>query len=170
MDLLDFTGGDLYYDTPPSPRTAELLRQAAECYPEAVAEGLLLEADALEPEHLEVLVALYRYYFYRHELERALAVAERALRVSGRELGLPADWRGITAFGQDGGRSMVQTRFYLMALKGAGYLELRLGRPLQALDRLRLVERLDGSQRLGVGALIQLAEQAAAAQDDSMTP
>ena len=45
------------------------------------------------PEHLTVLVSLYRYYFYQHRLEDVLVVADHAKRISARHLGIPNDWR-----------------------------------------------------------------------------
>jgi len=162
LDLLDFSGGALYYDRPPAPRTAALLRQAADGYGEAAAEAPLREAAALQPDHLEVLVALYRYHYYHHDYAAALGVAERALGVAGRTLGLPADWRGLDQLPAASAAAMPLTRFYLLALKGAGYLELRLGRLDQALERLYTVARLDREDRLGAAALIRIAEQALA--------
>jgi len=46
----------------------------------------------IAPQHLTVLVALYRYYFYQHRLEDALLVAESTLAVVGRRLEFPEVW------------------------------------------------------------------------------
>jgi hypothetical protein len=53
--------------------------------------------------------------------------------------------------------SMTQTRFLLLAIKGAGYLCLRLGDAAGALERLEKVAALDTSDRLGLAELIALA-------------
>jgi hypothetical protein len=159
MDLLDFQGEDMYFDQPVAPDTDLLLRQAAASYGEDAAEHALLRAYFLEPEHLTVLVALYRYFYYRHRYAESLLVAERAIVVTAHRLGIQSDWRRMDA--EDLGRavltSMTQTRFLLLAIKGAGYLCLRLGDAAGALERLEKVAALDTSDRLGLAELIALA-------------
>ena len=105
-----------------------LIAQAASEYGEAGAELSLLRALLLAPENLSVLVGLYRYYFYQHRLEDALVVAERAMQLSGRELGLPTDWRLLdeTRLGSAATNSFGLLRFYLLALKAASVVLLGL--------------------------------------------
>jgi len=159
MDLLDFEAEALYFDEPIRGEAHSCVEQAAESYGQAAAEGLLLRAYFLEPEHPIVLVALYRYFYYQHRLEDALLVAERVLKVFAGRLGLPENWRDLTELQLGGGVmvSMTLLRFYMLALKGAGYLELRLGRHESALMRLRKVAALDSNDRLGAQALIDVA-------------
>jgi hypothetical protein len=171
MDLLDFQGEDMYFDQPLGADTDRLLREAAATYGEEAAEHSLLRAYFLEPEHLTVLVALYRYFYYRHRYAESLVVAERAIALAGRHLGVGSDWRNID--GQTLGSavltSMTLTRFLLLAIKGAAYLKLRLGDAAGALERLEKIAPLDTSNRLGLTELINLArarlaeEQAVAA-------
>jgi hypothetical protein len=61
-------------------------------------------------------------------------------------------------------QSMTLTRFYLMVLKGAGYLRLRTGDVGGGLERLLKVAELDSSDRLGVAALIEVARDALASE------
>lgn len=159
MDLLDFDAQLLYFDEALDAETAELLQAAARAYGDVAAERLLLQAYFLEPEHLTVLVALYRYFYYQHRYRDALRVAERAINIVGRRLGLCREWRELTlpALGPAVMHSMTLTRFYLMVLKGAGYLELRLGEIGNGLARLEKVMELDSDDRLGVRSLVQLA-------------
>ena len=65
MDLLDFTGEDMYFDHPPPAEVDELIAAAAEQYGTDAAEHSLMRAYFLAPEHLSVLVALYRFFYYR---------------------------------------------------------------------------------------------------------
>ncbi len=162
MDLLDFTGEDLYYDEPSEPKVLELLQDAAEHYGDDEAERALYRAYFLAPEDLSVLVGLYRYFFYRHQLEDAMRVAERVLSVVGRRLQLDCDWPDLdlNRLGAAIEVSITLTRFYLSALKGAGYLKLRLGDPQGALDRLRKVQELDTADRIGAVPLLRIAEEA----------
>ena len=162
MDLLEFQAEQLYFDDPVDPAASALIDQAAEHYGESKAEALLLQAYFLEPEHPLVLVALYRYFYYQHRLPDALRVAERTLRITARSLGLPEDWQALDKVAFDNGVlvSMTRLRFYMLALKGAGYLELRMGEYDSAMRRLRKVVELDERDRLGAQALIDVAAAA----------
>jgi hypothetical protein len=162
MDLLDFEAGQLYFDEPIDPVASQAIDSAAEHYGEAQSEQQLLRAYFLEPEHPLVLVALYRFFYYQHRLPDALRVAERVLRLTARRLGLPEDWRLLDEARLASGmcESTTLLRFYLLALKGAGYLELRLGENALALARLQKVAAFDDNDRLGARALIDVAREA----------
>ena len=164
MDLLDFTGEDMYFDRPLPAGVARLLDEAAERYGEEIAECRLLRAYLLAPEHLAVLVALYRYFYYQQRYEDALLVAERAVRVAARELGLEPNWQGFDAavIRRSTEQSMSLTRFLLLALKGAGYLQMRLGDSPGAMQRFELIASCDSRDRLGVRDLLTWAKRAVA--------
>jgi tetratricopeptide (TPR) repeat protein len=159
MDLLDFDGEQMYFDQPLNPDVDELIKTAAELYGEPEAERNLLRAYFLEPGHLAVLVALYRYFYYRHCYADALVVAGRAIELAGAELGLSADWRVLSRddFQAAAGVSMTMTRFLLLTLKGAGYLKLRLGDARGALELFEKVAEMDTSDRLDMSELLALA-------------
>lgn len=161
MDLQDFEAEDLYFNATIDPEIAELLDEAAGLYPDAETENLLLRAYFLDSEDLNVLVAMYRYYYYQHRLRDALNVAQKAISVSGKRLMMPDDWRHLTRLhlGQGVLVSMTLTRFYLMAHKGAGYLEMRLGELADAVGRLQTLVDIDSNDRLGVRALLALAQE-----------
>lgn len=161
MDLLDFTDVKLYFDDPLPAEVGSLLAQAARDYGQSGAETALLRARRLAPENLTVLVGLYRYYFYQHRLDDALPVAERAMQLCGRQLGLPADWREL-----DEGRlaaaaaiSFGQLRFYLLALKAASVVLLRQGRIAAASARLSKLAELDCRDQLGAAKLLELVDE-----------
>lgn len=162
MDLLDFDGEAMYFDEPVTPEVGRLLSEAGECYGEEAAEQRVLLAYFLQPEHPTVLVALYRYFFYRHRYREALIAADRAIAIAAARLGLPADWRALreTDMARSVPVSMSLTRFLLLALKGSGYLLCRLGDPAGALRRLDKVAEIDTSDRLGISALRSMARSA----------
>ncbi|MGD8568745.1 MAG: hypothetical protein PVJ39_11690 [Gammaproteobacteria bacterium] len=159
MDLLDFSESSLYFDEPLADWASQLIDQAAAQYGEENVEPFLLEAYDIAPEHLTVLVALYRYYYYQHRLDDALEVAHKALAVSGHRLRFPSDWGQLSNehIGAGALVSMGMVRFYLLALKAAGYLNLRLQRWEPALDMLTKVSELDETDRLGVAPLLDIA-------------
>lgn len=169
MDLLQFEAENLYFDEPINPEVQRCIDQAAASYGTPQAENLLMRAYFLEPEHPLVLVAIYRYFYYRHRLADALMIADRVLRVFAARLGLPSDWRDLNEVRFASGVlvSMTALRFYMLALKGAGYLELRLGHLDSALARLQKVAELDANDRLGAQALIHVVEQALNERDQS---
>ncbi len=159
MDLLDFDGEKMYFDQPLGEEAESLIAMAAEKYGQPAAERRLMRAYFLEPEHLTVLVALYRYFYYRRRYADALIVADRAITVALRQLNLSDDWRAFSqqTLGYAVLASMSMTRFLLLALKGAGYLLMRLGDPKGALERFEKVLEIDTSNRLGINELVTMA-------------
>lgn len=168
MDLLDFSAEDLYYAGEQSVEVTRLVAEAAEAYGHAEAENFLLRAYFLVPEDLSVLVALYRYYYYQHRYEDALLVAHRALGVSAERLGINSDWTAANdldlAYGVRKSTSLM--RFYLHALKGAGYLKLRLGDMEGAVQRLNKVVELDKADRIGAKGLLEVVRGVSENADD----
>lgn len=158
MDLQDFDGAGLYFDDPHAPQIDALLAAAAEQYAQGTAERPLLEAQALAPDNLMVLVGLYRFYYYQHRYQDALHIAERVMAVVGPRLALPADWRalGPELLAVAAGHGIGLLRFHLLALKGAGYLSLRLGRFEQGKAMLAKVVELDEGNRLGARLLLDV--------------
>jgi hypothetical protein len=161
MDLLDFSDCKLYFEDA-LPAEAELLiAQAASDYGDPAAELALLRAHLLAPEHLTVLVSLYRYYFYQHRLDEVLIVAEHAKRVSARHLGIPDDWRQIdeAQLGSAATTSFGLLRFYLLALKAESIVLLRLGRIAESRDRLTKLAALDSRDHLGAAKLLEVVDE-----------
>lgn len=161
MDLLDFEQAEMYFDEPISAEVEHLVAMAAANYGNEDAELMLLRANFIAPQHLMVLVALYRYYFYQHRLEDALLVAESALAVVGRRLEFPDTWRNLheANVGEGVMRSMGLVRFYLMILKAAGYIHLRLGEFSIGKAMLEKLVELDSHDRIGGKALLDVLHQ-----------
>ncbi len=161
MDLLDFSDCKLYFEDALPAEAERLIAQAASEYGDPEAELSLLRAHLLAPENLSVLVGLYRYYFYQHRLEDALLVAERAMQLSGRHLGLPADWNLLdeTRLGVAAKNSFGLLRFYLLALKAASVVLLRLGQISASRARLVKLAGLDSRDQLGAGKLLEVVNE-----------
>ncbi|MER2518336.1 MAG: hypothetical protein ABTR92_18415 [Candidatus Accumulibacter phosphatis] len=160
MNLLDFSGCSLYFEEALPAAAENLLAQAAGDYGKASAEMSLLQAHLLLPDNLTVLVGLYRYYFSQQRLEEALLVAERAMQLAGRQLGLPPDWRVLdeTWLGPAAANSFGLLRFYLLALKAASVVLLRLGRSAASRDRLRKLAALDHRDQFGAARLLAVVD------------
>lgn len=134
-----------------SPQAAALIMQAGllrdrphEALP------LLERARAAAPRHPAPLIALYRFYFYGHQLTEARAVGEDALAIARTALG-PSF--GDEPPSDDAARHDAAVRFYLFTLKGLAYLNLRLGVLEEARLMLTELRRLDPQDRVG-GALL----------------
>ena len=161
MDFLDFDDHSLYFDEPLTQAQEGLLSQASERYPEPEAERLLERLYAQKPESLIVLVALYRFYYYQHRYEQAFAIAEQAMSVSVKMMGLTMSWERLSEqyLGQGAFVSMGLIRFYMLALKGSAYLLMRLGRIEEALPRLNKIVELDPADQFGAAFLLRVAEK-----------
>lgn len=167
MDLLDFEQTELYFDEPTSAEVEHLIAMAAANYGNDEAELMLLRANFIAPQHLLVLVALYRYYFYQHRLEDALLVAESTLAVVGRRLKFPDTWQYLREIniGQGVMHSMGLVRFYLMVLKATGYVHLRLGNFETGQAMLQKLVELDSHDRIGGKALLEVLQQSQVNQE-----
>lgn len=161
MDLLDFTDCKLYFEDELPAEAERLIAQAAQDYGHPDAEMALLRAHLIAPEHLTVLVSLYRYYFYQHRLDDVLIVADHAKRVAARHLGIPADWRKIdeAQLGTAAANSFGLLRFYLLAIKAESVVLLRLGRIAESRDRLARLAALDSRDHLGAAKLLEVVDE-----------
>lgn len=162
MDLLDFEGQAMYFDEPMPEGVAELIEKASEEYSDGTAEYPLLQAYFYAPKSLTVHVALYRFYYYQHRLAEAIIVAERSMHETCQLMGVYKGWETITE--TDLGAAVLQSmglvRFFLMALKGAGYLSLRLGRYEDGAKMLGKVVQLDPKDSLHAKSLYDMALEA----------
>jgi len=111
---------------------------------------LLEQARAAAPRHPAPLIALYRFYFYGHQLAEARAVGEDALAIARTALGPNF---GDVPPGDDATRHDAAVRFYLFTLKGLAYLNMRLGDMGEARTLLNALRRLDPQDHVG-GALL----------------
>ncbi len=160
MDLLDFSDCKLYFEEALPAAVESLIAEAAADFGGPGAELALLRANLLAPDHLSVIVALYRYYFYQHKLDQVLIVAERAMRLSASHLGLPNDWRQLDerAIGAAAATSFGLLRFYLLALKAESVVLLRMGRIRDSRDRLKKLSGLDSKDHLGAAKLLDVVD------------
>lgn len=111
---------------------------------------LLERARALAPQHPVPVIALYRFHFYGHALERARAAGEDALAIARSALG--PDFGDVVP-GDEATLGDAAVRFYLFTLKGLAYLNLRLGDLDEAKLMLGELRRLDPKDHLGGGLL-----------------
>ncbi len=138
----------------PSQAEWHLCEAGRSYHQEDVAEAHLHEAQIIAPDHVAVLIGLYRFYFYKGRLRDALGIAVICLGKASAMLGLPRDWRDVD--GRDAAFddfSAVIPRFFLFTLKGYAYLQLRLGHIEEGREALMKLGELDPNDKMGGSVL-----------------
>lgn len=156
-----YYGGDL-----PAEAERALHVAAASWHDPAGAAAALDAAAALAPGHRAVLLARYKYHFYRNEPAEAAPWALACVRDSARALNLPADWREVRPGQARFGELEAEPRFFLFALKAYGYVSLRSGAWAEGMAALAQVVALDTTDATATRRLLALAE-AGPPDDDS---
>lgn len=150
------------------PREArEQLDKAAERYHLTdVAETHLHKAAALAPDHPAVLIAYYRFYFYKGRLIDALDIAHACLAKAMRENMLGDNWQTVQPDDADfTDWGALLPRFFLFTLKGYAYLSLRLGRLAEGRRAAEKLMELDPRDRIGAKVLIDVLDRIERAED-----
>lgn len=159
MDLMDFQGENLYFEEDLPETVEELIKTASSLYSQGEAEQPLLKALVLAPVSLNVLVSLYRFYYYQHRLEDALKIAEQALGITALRLQVPKDWQEFNQQHlQVPPASVALLRFHLFSFKAKAFLLLRLGHKEEAKAILEKLVALDENNRLGAKQLLEVTE------------
>jgi tetratricopeptide (TPR) repeat protein len=150
------------------PEAERHLERAALSYHHSdVAETHLQAADLLAPDHAAVLIAYYRFYFYKGRLVEALAVARTCLCKAMRDNGIGDDWRAVKADDAnftDWGALV--PRFFLFTLKGYAYLNMRLGRLEEGRAAAEKLIELDARDRIGAQVLLDVLDRMGMDDDD----
>jgi len=132
-----------------------------------IAEQHLRDAKALAPDHAAVLIAQYRFYFYKGRLREALEIARICLIKAARENGLHADWRHVRS--EDADFSSYDARlprFFLFTLKAYAYLQMRVGHLEEGHQAVSKLLELDPSDKVGARVLLDVLAAAAAGEDE----
>lgn len=169
-------GGDMVGDILAHPllggglpaEAARHLHRAALNYPhDDVAETHLEAAEVAAPGHVAVVIAWYRYYFYKGRLIDALRIARQCVGIAMRENVLGDDWRAVRA--QDaafGEWDAIIPRFFLFSLKGYAYLSLRLGRHVDGREAAEKLVELDPRDRIGARLLLDVLDRQEAGDEE----
>lgn len=156
-----YYGGDL----PPEAERA-LHVAAASWHDPAAAEAALDEAAALAPGHRAVLLARYKYHFYRCQPAAAAPWALACVRDAARALNLPPDWRAVRPGDARFDELEAEPRFFLFALKAYGYMLARAGDAAAGAEVLAQVVALDPADATATRRLLALVQAGPSADDD----
>lgn len=144
----------------PAEAQAHLDRAAERYHLTDVAETHLFQAEVIAPDHAAVLIALYRFYFYKGRLAEALDVARVCVEKAMRLNVLGEDWRRVQAEDAPFGEwEALLPRFFLFSLKGYAYLSMRLGRLDQGREAAEKLLELDPRDRIGAQVLIDVLDR-----------
>lgn len=125
-----------------------------------IAETHLIEASKIAPDHVAVLIAFYRFYFYKGRLEDALAIARACLNKAMQLNVLGDDWRKVEPMEADFGNwGALLPRFLLFTLKGYAYLNLRLGALEEGRAAAEKLIELEPLDRIGAQVLIDVLDR-----------
>ena len=131
-----------------------------------VAETHLMAADGIAPDHAAVLIAFYRFYFYKGRLAEALTIACACIAKAMRENLLGDDWRMVgpddALFGE---WDALVPRFFLFSLKGYAYLSMRLGHYDEGRAAAEKLVELDPRDRIGARLLLDVLDRMEQADD-----
>jgi tetratricopeptide (TPR) repeat protein len=134
------------------------LQKAVAAYDNSeTAESLLWQAQHLDPNQLEVYVALYKFYFYKNRIDEAEGVVFVALKKSAELGNFCADWKQLTTASTDWFSIENPQRLYLYALKALSFIRLRQSNLEGAESILRKLRELDPTDQVGGSVLQQLA-------------
>lgn len=156
-----YYGGDL-----PAAAERALHACALDWHDEAMAEAHIQDALRLAGDHLAVRIGAYKFYFYRHRLPEALPHAEACLNDALRRLGLPPDWRAVTAESADFSDDNGDGRLFLFALQAWGYCAIRLGRFDEGRPALEKVAVLDPADRIGAASVLKALNRREAGEEE----
>jgi len=138
-----------------------LLEQAMQSYEDTEhAERLLWQAHRTAPETLPVYFSMYKFYFYKGDLENAGLAAHMALVAAAGLGGFDPDWRSLDAGSADWAEYEGPAHFYLFSLKALAFINLRLGKAEEAHAILDKLTELDPADSVGASVIRSIAEAA----------
>ena len=157
--MLESTTAALGFAAPPE--IEHHLQQAALVYNDTLAaERILLRVLAMDPQCLAVYFALYKFYFYKHQLHDAELIALRGLRMAASQAGFAADWTKLDSTSAPWQRVDGPQHFYLFTLKALAFMRLRQNQPAAAQVLLAKLAELDPADQVGANVIRDLAKGA----------
>jgi len=123
----------------------------------SVLDERVVFARDIDPDQLEVYVALYKFCFYSGYFDEAETVAFEALARAADTGGFAHDCTKLNASSTDWSRIDTPARLYLYSLKALGFIRLRKGDNAGANEVLNALARLDPDDQVGGSVIMTLA-------------
>lgn len=129
------------------PEIKQLLLLASENWEyTGLAEKYIREALSNAGDNLDVLVAAYRFFFYKHQSAAALSIAQQVIQLIATQEKFPQEWSQLKPILSD--RATEPTvRLYLNAYAAKGLILAQLGRLDEAREISQQVKEIDDSRQ-----------------------
>jgi hypothetical protein len=135
-----------------------LLVRAMESYADTqLAETLLWQAHRKSPEALPVYFSLYKFYFYKADLENAELAARMALQAAAKACGFDANWQSLQPDSTGWSDCANPAHFYLFTLKALAFIRLRRGDQIESAAVLDKMTELDPADSMGASVIRSIA-------------
>jgi len=131
----------------------------------AESEKYMQQALAKTEDNIDVLVAAYRYFYYKNNYLLALETAVKVINKIKNSENLPDDWqqlKPILISGKDNG----SIRLYLTAYAASGLVLAKLGEIEQAKEISARVKEVDDKKEFGGGLILDILTRPAEEDDE----
>lgn len=143
-----------WYDLPAEVK--QLLIAAANTWEDTTqSQHYIHQAVAIANQSLDVLVAAYRYFFYKHNDVAALQIANQVTEQIRQLEGLPEDWQRLSPILRDR-KEEPNIRLYLNAYAASGLVLARLGKIEEATTITARVNDIDDRREFGAATVLHI--------------
>jgi hypothetical protein len=121
----------------------------------AQSQAYMQQALAIAGQSLDVLVAAYRYFFYKHNDTAALQIATQVVEQIRQSEGLPEDWERLAPL-LNRRKEEPNIRLYLNAYAASGLVLARLGAIDAAKEITARVSAIDDRREFGAATVLHV--------------
>ncbi|ADI64520.1 hypothetical protein [Trichormus azollae] len=118
-------------------------------------DSYIQQALAKTEENTGVLVAAYRYFYYKNNYVLALTTAEKITAKIKKEENLPDNWQALLPILVQRHQEP-QIRFFLNAYAASGLVLAKLGKIEQAKEISARIKGIDDKNNFGAGILLDI--------------
>ena len=121
----------------------------------AESEKYMQQALAKTQDNLDVLIAAYRYFYYKNNYLLALEMAVKVINQIHNSEKLPDDWQQLKPI-LVSGKDNPSIRLYLTAYAASGLVLAKLGEIEQAKEISARVKEVDDKKEFGGGLILDI--------------
>ncbi|MCU0525208.1 MAG: hypothetical protein MUF72_10320 [Elainella sp. Prado103] len=141
---------------PVSDAVKRLLAQATQDWQSArSADHLIEQALAETQDQTDVLIAAYRYFFYRNDLPKALQIAQKVMDQVSTSAQWPSDWNQLNPI-LFAGIDEPDVRLFLTAYSAKGLLLAKLGALEPAKMIATQIKQVDHHREFGADLILSI--------------
>jgi tetratricopeptide (TPR) repeat protein len=143
-----------WYDVPPDLK--QLLISAARSWEDTTeSESYMYRALEKGELNLDVLIAAYRYFFYKNNNSMALNIAQKVMKKVEKNEGYPDDWERLKPI-LEVDRDNPCVRLYLNAYSASGFVLARLGETDKAQEIATRIKEIDDKNEFGASIVLDI--------------